>query len=65
MNALQVGGILLAAISGISVSILFRVCGSVRQELREAGTGEPELSLQVLSGLGGARGHLSPGGPWP
>jgi hypothetical protein len=58
MNALRVGGILLAAIGVIPVLILFRVCGSVGQELREAGIREPELLLQVLSGLGGVRGFL-------
>ena len=58
MNALRVGGILLAAISAIPVFILFRVCGNIRRELSEAGIREPELSLQVLSGLGGVKGFL-------
>jgi hypothetical protein len=58
MNALRIGGFVLAAFCVIPVFILFRVCGSVRQELRKAGIREPELSLQMLSGLGGARGFL-------
>ena len=58
MNAMRVGGFILAAFSAIPVFILFRVFGSVRRELSEAGIREPELTLQVLSGLGGARGLL-------
>jgi hypothetical protein len=53
MSALRVGGFVVAVISAIPVFILFRVCGNVRRELSEAGIREPELSLQMLSGLGG------------
>jgi hypothetical protein len=35
------------------VFILFGVWGNARQELRETGIREPELTLQVLSGMGG------------
>ena len=58
MNAMRVGGIVLAAITVIPVFILFRVYGNVRRELSEAGIREPELTLQVLSGLGGVKGFL-------
>jgi len=58
MNTMRVGGIVLAAITVIPVFILFRVYGSVRRELSEAGIREPELTLQVLSGMGGVRGFL-------
>jgi len=58
MNALPVGGFVLAAFSAIPVFILFRVCGNLRRELSEAGIREPELTLQLLSGLGGVRGFL-------
>ena len=58
MNAMRVGGFILAAFSAIPVFILFRVFGSVRRELSEAGIREPELTLQVLSGLGGVKGFL-------
>jgi len=58
MNALRVGGFVLAAFSAIPVFILFRVCGNLRRELSEAGIREPELTLQLLSGLGGVRGFL-------
>jgi hypothetical protein len=58
MNAMRVGGLVLAAFSAIPVSILFRVCGNVRRELSEAGIREPELTLQVFSGLGGVKGFL-------
>jgi hypothetical protein len=34
------------------------VCGNVRREISEAGIREPELTLQVLRGLGGVRGFL-------
>ena len=36
MNAMRVGGIVLAAITVIPVFILFRVYGNVRRELSEA-----------------------------
>jgi hypothetical protein len=62
MNALRVGGISLAAISVIPVFILFRVCGNVRRELSQAGIREPELTLQVFSGLGGIKGVALVGG---
>jgi hypothetical protein len=55
MNAMRVGGIVLAAITVIPVFILFRVYGNVRRELSEAGIREPELTLQMLSGLGGGK----------
>jgi hypothetical protein len=58
MNAMRVGGIVLAAITVIPVFILFRVYGNVRRELSEAGIREPELTVQVLSGLGGVKGFL-------
>ena len=58
MNAMRVGGIVLAAITVIPVFILFREYGNVRRELSEAGIREPELTLQVLSGLGGVKGFL-------
>ena len=58
MNALRVGGFVLAAFSAIPVFILFRVCGNLRRELSEAGIREPELTLQLLSGLGGVMGFL-------
>jgi hypothetical protein len=58
MNALRVGGFVVAVSSAIPVFILFRVCGNVRRELSEAGIREPELTLQVLSGMGGVRGFL-------
>ena len=58
MNAMRVVGFVLAAITVIPVFILFRVYGSVRRELSEAGIREPELTLQVLSGIGGVRGFL-------
>ena len=65
MNAVRLVGFVLAAFSAIPVFILFRVCGNLRRELSEAGIREPELTLQVLSGLGGVRGFLlSPAGPW-
>jgi hypothetical protein len=53
MNAMRVGGFILAAFSAIPIFILFRVFGSLRRELSEAGIREPELTLQALSGLGG------------
>jgi hypothetical protein len=55
---MRVGGFVLAAFSAIPVFILFRVCGNVRRELSEAGIREPELTFQVLSGLGGVNGLL-------
>jgi len=58
MNALRLCGFVLAAFSAIPVFILFRVCGKVRRQLSEAGIREPELTLQVLSGLGGVSGFL-------
>ena len=58
MNALRIGGFLLAVISAIPVFILFRVCGNIRRELSKTGIREPELTLQVLSGLGGITGLL-------
>ena len=58
MNALRIGGFVLAAFSAVPVFILFRVSGNVRRELSEAGIREPELTLQVLSGLGGIRGFV-------
>ena len=58
MNALWVGGFVLAAFSAFPVFILFRVCGNLRRELSEAGIREPELTLQLLSGLGGLKGFL-------
>ena len=58
MNAMRVGGIVLAAITVIPVFILFRVYGTVRRELSKAGIREPDLTLQVLSGLGGLKGFL-------
>jgi hypothetical protein len=58
MNAMRVGGIVLAAITVIPVFILFRVYGNVRRELSEAGIREPELTLQMLSGMGGVSGFL-------
>ena len=58
MNALGIGGFVLAAFSAVPVFILFRVWGNVRRELSEAGIREPELTLQVLSGMGGVRGFL-------
>ena len=58
MNAVRVVGFVLAAFSAIPVFILFRVCGNLRRELSKAGIREPELTLQVLSGLGGVRGFL-------
>jgi hypothetical protein len=56
MNAVRVVGFVLAAFSAIPVFILFRVCGNLRRELSKAGIREPELTLQVLSGLGGVNG---------
>ncbi len=53
MNAVRVVGFVLAAFSAIPVFILFRVCGNLRREQSKAGIREPELTLQVLSGLGG------------
>jgi len=48
-----------AVLCAIPAFILFRVCGNVRRELSEAGIREPELTLQMLSGLGGGkRGFL-------
>ena len=58
MNALRIGGFVLAAFSAVPVFILFRVWGNVRRELSEVGIREPELTLQVLSGMGGVRGFL-------
>jgi hypothetical protein len=58
MNAVRVVGFVLAAFSAIPVFILFRVCGNLRREQSKAGIREPELTLQVLSGLGGAKGFL-------
>ena len=58
MNAVRVVGFVLAAFSAIPVFILFRVCGNLRRELSKAGIREPELTLQVLSGLGGVKGFL-------
>jgi len=58
MDAMRVAGFVLAAFSAIPVFILFRVCGNVRRELSEAGIREPELTLQVVSGMGGVRGLL-------
>jgi len=58
MNALRVGVFVLAAFSAIPVFILFQVCGNLRRELSVAGIREPELTLQVLSGLGGVSGFL-------
>jgi hypothetical protein len=58
MDAMRVAGFVLAALSAIPVFILFRVFGSLRRELSEARIREPELTLQVLSGFGGARGLL-------
>ena len=58
MNAVRVGGFVLAAFSAIPVFILFWVCGNVRRGLSEAGIREPELTLQLLSGLGGVSGFL-------
>jgi uncharacterized membrane protein YsdA (DUF1294 family) len=58
MNAVRVVGFVLAACSAIPVFILFLVCGNLRRELSKAGIREPELTLQVLSGLGGVNGFL-------
>jgi hypothetical protein len=58
MNALRVGGSVVAVFCAIPVFILFRVCGNARRELSEAGIREPELTLQVLSGIGGVKGFL-------
>ena len=58
MNAVRVVGFVLAAFSAIPVFILFRVCGNVRRQLSEAGIREPELTLQLLSGVGGVSGFL-------
>ena len=58
MNALRVGGFVLAAFSAIPVFILSQVCGNLRRELSVAGIREPELTLQLLSGLGGVMGFL-------
>jgi hypothetical protein len=58
MNAVRVVGFVLAAFSAIPVFILFRVCGNLRRELSKTGIREPELTLQVLSGLGGVNGFL-------
>jgi hypothetical protein len=58
MNAVRVVGFVLAAFSAIPVFILFRVCGNLRRQLSKAGIREPELTLQVLSGLGGVNGFL-------
>ena len=58
MNVMRVGGFVVAVFSAIPVFILFRVCGNVRRELSEVGIREPELTLQLLSGLGGVSGFL-------
>ena len=58
MNPLRVGGFVLAAFSAIPVFILFRVFGDLRRNLSEAGIREPELTLQLLRGLGGVSGFL-------
>jgi hypothetical protein len=58
MDALRVGGLLLAAISVGPFIILIRVCGNVRREVSEAGIREPELTLRTLSGFGGIKGFL-------
>jgi uncharacterized membrane protein YsdA (DUF1294 family) len=58
MDAMRVAGFVLAALSAIPVFILFGVFGSLRRELSQARIREPELTLQVLSRFGGARGLL-------
>ena len=58
MNAVRVVGFVLAVFSAIPVFILFRVYGNLRRELSKAGIREPELTLQVLSGLGGHLGGV-------
>jgi hypothetical protein len=58
MNAMRIGGSVVAVFCAIPVFILFRVCGSVRQELRKTGIREPELTLQALGGIGGLQGFL-------
>jgi hypothetical protein len=58
MNAMQVVGIALAAFSVGPFIFLIGLCRNVRREFRVAGIREPELTLQLLSGLGGIKGFL-------